>query len=215
MKPTMLQPGSPFRSWLRSRLPGVRRVLLAPSRLRRRRRWRRLHRDLSREDRAYLVEILLPAVADFADDEDVLFVGVEWYTAGYPDLFPRGNLITVDINPSVARHGGTRHHIADVRHLTTTFGRAAFAAIVCNGVLGHGVDHASDVGQAVFEMAECLRRGGVLVLGFNDVDWARPEGVARAIEATSLRPIPFAGMPADGAGPIGPLRHVYCAYERS
>jgi hypothetical protein len=161
-----------------------------------------------------LVDVIIPSIIEEVGDADVLFVGVEWYTAEYVALFPAGHLVTVDINPDVARYGSPRHQTVDVRRLTEVSPPHAFAAIVCNGVLGYGVNDADDVLATLVAMRTCLRNGGLLVLGFNDIDGRRPDGLEAAVAGARLVQSAGAGLPVEGSGPLGPLRHVYIAYRR-
>ncbi len=211
---SLFEPGSRLRVWVRLHLPTLRRVALVPRRALHRRRWARRHRAISAADRGLLTAVILPALRDAVGSGDILFVGVEWYTSGYAGLFPLGNLVTVDIDERVARHGSARHITADVRELGRHFADESFAAVVCNGVVGHGLNNEADVRLALTAMRRCLRDDGVLVLGWNDTDELRVadlEGVA--IDA-GLVPSPGAGLPSWRTDPLGPLRHTYDVYRK-
>jgi hypothetical protein len=179
-----------------------------------RRRWVRRHTELSREDRAVLTGQILPGVRDEVDGADVLFVGVDWYTAEYPRLFPVGNLVTLDVEHAMARYGSARHVTADVRDLDAHFDVGSLAAIVCNGVLGYGVNSPEDVCRALTAMSRCLRPGGHLVVGWNDIDGRRVSELQQAAATAGLEPSPGAGLSTAHSGPIGPLRHVYDVFRK-
>jgi SAM-dependent methyltransferase len=174
----------------------------------------RRHGVVSVADRAVLTEVVLPALRQEVGGADVLFVGVEWYTAGYDALFPDGNLVTVDIDERQQEHGSARHVIADVRELARHFDPGSFGAVVCNGVIGHGLDAPDDVDQALAAMARCLAPGGTLVVGWNDTDELRVPGLEAAARAAGLVPSPGAGLPEWRSAPLGPLRHTYDVYRR-
>ena len=165
-------------------------------------------------DRRMLTEVILPAVREAVGEADVLFVGVEWYTAGYDALFPAGNLVTVDIDERQQAHGSARHVTADVRELSQHFAADSFGAVICNGVIGHGLDAPADVEQALAAMARCLAPGGALVIGWNDTDELRVPGLERAAVAAGLVPSPGAGLPGWRSESLGPLRHTYDVYRR-
>jgi LmbE family N-acetylglucosaminyl deacetylase len=208
-------PGSRPRTWLRVHVPWLREAVLAPRRARNRRRWVRRHLELSEADRAVLTDQILPAVREAAAGADVLFVGVEWYTAGYPALFPEGNLVTMDLTETVAIHGASRHLTADLRELDQHFEEGSFAAIICNGVLGYGVDSPEDVRRALAAMRSCLSPDGHLVIGWNDTEGRRVPALEEIALNVGLEPTTGAGLATSHMGPIGPLRHIYDVYRRS
>jgi len=209
-----LRQGSSLRSWARRRFPRVREVVLGPRRMWHHRQWVRRHQQLSVADRELLTDVVLPSVRWEAGSHDVLFVGVEWYTAEYPSMFPDGNLVTMDVNEAVARYGAPRHVTGDVRELDAQFAPETFAAIVCNGVFGYGVDSSTDVAQALRAMRACLRPGGIVVVGWNDTDERRVPDLADLAGEVGLEATSGAGMSAWRTGPIGPLRHLYDVYRR-
>lgn len=212
---SLLGPGSRPRSWLRVRAPRLRALLLAPRRALHRRRWVRTHAELSAADRAVLTEQILPGVREEAAGRDVLFVGVEWYTADYPKLFPSGNLVTLDVRQEVAEHGAERHLTVDLRRLDDHVEPERFAAVVCNGVLGYGVDEADDVRRALDAMQRCVAPGGHVVIGWNDIEGRRVPQLTELARGAGLQPSAGAGLPTPRLGPIGPLRHVYEVFRRT
>jgi SAM-dependent methyltransferase len=169
---------------------------------------------LAAEDRAVLEGSILPAVRSLADGRDVLFVGVEWYTASYPSMFPNGNLVTIDVAPQLSRYGSSRHVTVDVRCLADHFPNGSFAAVVCNGVLGYGIDQPEDVARALDSIAASLASNGWLVLGWNDVDGRRIPGLDSAASASGLHATAGCGLPTHRTEPIGPFRHVYAVYRK-
>jgi hypothetical protein len=160
-----------------------------------------------------LVGEILPAVRQHARGRDVLFVGVEWYTADYPAMFPDGNLVTMDLDERTAQHGAPRHIVGDVRELGTHVAPGGFAAIVCNGVLGYGVDSPADVQRALSAMRSSLAPDGILVVGWNDTDERRISDLPDRTREAGLAPAAGAGLSKPRVGPLGPLRHVYDVYR--
>ncbi|MFP5488181.1 MAG: methyltransferase domain-containing protein [Acidimicrobiia bacterium] len=189
-------------------------MVLAPRRAIHRRRWVRRHEEISRTDRAVLVNTIIPAVREEADGADVLFVGVQWYTADYASMFPGDSLVTIDLDPALAPHGGRRHVVGDVLELSRHFERGQFAAVICNGVLGFGVDARADVHRALEEIATCVRSGGVLVVGWNDTDELHPDDLDGAATRAGMVSTPGAGLASWRNGPYGALRHTYDVYRR-
>ena len=121
------------------------------------------------EDRRVLEQVILPAYAHRADIRRVLFVGCAAYTQPYANLFAHCEYWTIDPAAQRARYG-SRHHIVDRlenlgRHVAADY----FDLIVCNGVLGWGLDNVNAADAAFAACHQHLRCGGELVLGWNDV----------------------------------------------
>ena len=123
-------------------------------------------RDLP--DRRMMAESYIPALA--AEGGRILWVGCRAYTAtDYPALETHGAEVwTTDIDPKAARWGqADRHRTGDVCEIDGFFGDMTFDAIVCNGVLGYGVDALEQQVKALGAMAAILRPEGRLLLGWN------------------------------------------------
>ncbi len=210
-----LQPGSSFRTSLRTRFPRVRAAVLAPRRWWHDRRWRRLHHELSSADRAVLEQQVLPALAATATaDRPVLFVGVDWYTAEYPARFAPGALVTVDIDPARARWGASEHHVLDARELAGALTPGRFGAVVANGVFGHGLDDGAGIADALAGCHEVLAADGILVVGWNDHDTFRPPPLEPLARSAGFTPEPALGFAEWRTAVDGPMRHVYDVYRR-
>jgi SAM-dependent methyltransferase len=98
----------------------------------------------------------------------VLFVGCDWYTADYPTLMrPDAEFWTIDLDPNVARYGTSRHICDDLANIGNYVEAATFDAILCNGVLGWGLDDRESAERAFAACYEALRPGGQLVLGWD------------------------------------------------
>jgi hypothetical protein len=178
----------------------------------RRQKWKRRHRAVSVHDRPVLEQVILPAIRDEVGDGDVLFVGVDWYTSTYPEMFPAGNLVTVDNNPVVAKHGSDRHFTIDITRMDEEFSEGSFAAVVCNGVFGHGVDSPADVDRALAEFRRLLGVNGLLIVGWNDVAEHRTPDITEAACRAGFTPRPGAGLSTQQTEPAGPMRHVYAHF---
>lgn len=124
-------------------------------------------RDLP--DRRLLATAYIPALA--ARGGRILWVGCRAYTAeDYPALEQWGAEVwTTDIDPKAARWGRAgRHQTGDLCQIDQVFDDLRFDAIVCNGVLGFGVDSPASQEQAMTAMAGILKPGGLLLLGWNN-----------------------------------------------
>jgi hypothetical protein len=134
-------------------------------------------------DRRVLEREILPALAADPKNESVLFVGVQWYTARYPEIFePRDRLSTIDMKPELAEFGAANHVVGDVCELEKAFPDKTFDAIVMNGVIGFGLNAPDGIDRALAACAKKLRAGGILILGINEnkPTYVDPKSVASA-----------------------------------
>lgn len=142
--------------------------------IRRLRRMMGLPVPLATEDRRVLEEVILPFYAARADIREVLSVGVRDYTGHYPGLLPGKSFYTLDNDPLVRRWGGCRHVVDGVENLALHFAPASLDLILLNGVFGWGLDRLEGCEKAIAACHGCLRPGGELVVGWNDVPQHRP-----------------------------------------
>jgi SAM-dependent methyltransferase len=80
-----------------------------------------------------------------------------------------------------------------VCEIDTLFLDITFDAVVCNGVLGYGVDAPEQQRRALGAMAAILRPDALLLLGWNTDKIDDPVGAGLA--APWFRTAPFAGQP--------------------
>lgn len=106
--------------------------------------------------------------------ERVLFVGTDWFTKHYEQLFARCSYYTLEVDPRRRKFGAAQHVTDSLEHLDRHFPSGYFDLILCNGVYGWGLDAPSACEQAFRCCYQCLREGGVLVLGWNDMPEHRP-----------------------------------------
>ena len=167
-------------------------------------------------DRRVLVGEILPALARDPAIRSVLFVGVQWYTVGYPRIFTDASFATIDPDPAVTRFGGAPHIVGRVQDLATHFPASTFDAIVVTGVIGYGLNDPLAVELALTACATALRPGGWLILGVNErlpthVDPA----VTRASRAFEPQPFGrFATARVDIALPFNERRHTFHFWRR-
>ncbi|MGZ9029943.1 MAG: methyltransferase [Burkholderiaceae bacterium] len=165
-------------------------------------------------DRQYLEHEVLPALARRADVRCVLFVGCARYTRHYEAMFPKAEYWTIDPDPHRQRWGARRHIVDRLERLGHHRSEAHFDLIVCNGVLGWGLDARDDAEAAFAACHAALRPGGQLILGWNDI---RPHNAVRPDGLESLGC--FERAPASSGRPsqvrIGvPHRHVFEFYRK-
>lgn len=165
-------------------------------------------------DRTLLERHILPAYARRADVRRVLFVGCARYTQHYRRFFVASEYWTMDAVPR-NRRWGARLHIRDrLERLDRHVAPGYFDLIICNGVLGWGLNRRDDAESAFAACHRALRVGGELVLGWNDIfphNEVRPESLnaLRRYERVAVHGL---------CGPVVrvdvPHRHVFEFYRK-
>ncbi|HVS51228.1 MAG TPA: hypothetical protein VHD62_02640 [Opitutaceae bacterium] len=141
-------------------------------------------------DRRVLERTILPRLAQAHPQGHVLFVGVKFYTRDYPRIFPQGNLVTLDRDPRVSRHGAREHIVDRLENVAVHAGRRRFAAVVVNGVIGWGIDTLDAAEAAIAACAENLVDGGWLIVGVNERRPTTPD-LTRLASWRFFEPAPF------------------------
>ncbi|MBK5254711.1 MAG: hypothetical protein JJE39_01620 [Vicinamibacteria bacterium] len=148
------------------------------------------------KDRRLLDEEILPRLAENDRYARVLFVGCDWYTEHVSDLFEsRGReYATLEIDPARARHGARRHIVGSLADLERSFPAGSLDLIVCNGVIGWGLNEPVQIERSIEACARALSEGGVLLLGWDDVPEKLPIPIEEIHALEALRPTTPAGL---------------------
>lgn len=125
--------------------------------------------QLHTEDRRVLEQQILPEYARRSDIARILFVGCAPYTQRYSEFFRGREYWTIDPVARRRRYGSKRHIVDTLQALGGHFAPGHFDLIVCNGVLGWGLNTLSDADAAFEACFTHLRAGGYLLLGWNDI----------------------------------------------
>jgi SAM-dependent methyltransferase len=167
-------------------------------------------------DRRLLEETLLPGYAADATLRTLLFVGCDWYTRDYVDVFAPGctRFVTVDIDPAKARFGSPGHLVAPMQQLDRHFAAGSVDVIVANGIYGFGIDERSELAAAFAAAREVLRPGGTLVLGWNDVPALAPFDPQEVAGEAGFERSPGNPLGAWRTATETPLRHTFDSYAR-
>ena len=165
-------------------------------------------------DRYLLEEVIFPELRSRPDMQQILFVGCDTYTAGYPAAFADRTFITIDKDPAKARYGGERHLVDTVANLRAHVAIATLDAVICNGVIGWGLDRPEEIERAMEQCFACLRPGGIFILGWNDMAPWRPVAPEQIEALGSFSPFVLAPFPSSDYRTLGPLRHVFNFYVR-
>lgn len=135
-------------------------------------------------DRRLLEEVIIPYFIAKDEFYKVLFVGCDWYTKHYKKVFKDKEYWTLEINPAKVRYGSPKHHLIDsVQNIDAHFSNNYLDLIICNGVLGWGLNDKEDIEETFSKCFQCLRNGGIFLLGWNDI----PERILPLQEYQSLQ----------------------------
>lgn len=118
--------------------------------------------------RSLLENTIIPYYASQENLSKVLFVGCDWYTNHYNKYFRNCEYWTIDPEPKQARYGSKNHIIDFLENLNDHFESGYFDLIICNGVLGFGLDQEQLAERAFESCLSCLRDGGAFVIGYDD-----------------------------------------------
>lgn len=177
----------------------------------RKRRSAKAARIRSLPDRRVMADSYVPALA--ADGGRILWVGCREYTLDdYAALEAHGGEVwTTDIDAAAERWGREgRHRTGDVCEADRFFSDMTFDAIVCNGVLGYGVDSPEQQRKALKALAAILRPGGRLLLGWNTDKIDDP--VAAGLTEADFKPTPLGDQPTRVR--FDAVTHVYDSFVR-
>lgn len=128
---------------------------------------------LNSPDRYVLEDIIIPNLVAQKELYKILFLGCNWYTKPYKKYF-RKEYWTIEIARSKSKFGSKRHIVDTLQNLGKYVEDEYFDLIVCNGVFGWGINNKYDTELAIKQCHICLRKNGILVLGWNDVSTYRP-----------------------------------------
>jgi SAM-dependent methyltransferase len=146
---------------------------------------------LDTDDRRVLDGVILPYFAAAPEFAKVLFVGCDWYTRRYNRIFADREYWTIDKDPGRRKYGADRHVTDLLQHLGRHFPGAYFDLVLCNGVLGWGLDDRDEAEEAFAACWGSLREGGVFVLGWNDVPRRRPFAPEESASLSRFKPYLF------------------------
>lgn len=163
-------------------------------------------------DRHLLEQVILPAYAGRDDIKRVLFVGCAPFTQHYKEFFDEREYWTIDPVARRRRYGSNRHIVDRLENLRQHVQPAYFDLIVCNGVLGWGLNAQESVEAAFAACHRHLRQGGELVVGWNDVaprNGIVPDAVQalRRFERQMFAPLQTAQFRV-----VAPQKHVFSFY---
>ncbi|GHC29274.1 methyltransferase type 11 [Kushneria pakistanensis] len=165
-------------------------------------------------DRIMFENAILPALARDESIQRVLLVGCGWYTHHYPALLGETEVTTIDLDAAKRPFGGDQHIVGNLTALGNHMPRACLDAVLCNGVLGWGLNEHDDVEQAFGACVDCLRPGGLLLLGWNDqppYNRVAPEDIPAFAR---LEPVRVPGLDAHRIVALPRNQHCFQAFRK-
>ncbi|MEM7587959.1 MAG: class I SAM-dependent methyltransferase [Acidobacteriota bacterium] len=166
------------------------------------------------EDRLVLENAIFPYFLERDEFSNILFVGCHWYTRRYNKIFRDKTYWTLEIDPEKSQYGAKRHVVDSMENLRTHFDEGELDLILCNGVFGWGLNEPNAVEKAFQECFECLRDGGVLVIGWNDIPKRCPFPLEEIQALKQFHPFVFPPLSAAEYLTSGSGRHTYGFYVK-
>jgi SAM-dependent methyltransferase len=149
---------------------------------------------LRKEDRRILEQVIFPYLVSRSDLKTIVFVGCEIYTRGYNRVFRRKNYITLDVEPHHRKFGAKQHIVDRMENITEHFMKSSVDVVVCNGVFGWGLDDPVAADRAIQGVSECLRFGGLFIVGWNDIPERCPFKLADCPSTALFSPFEFPAL---------------------
>jgi SAM-dependent methyltransferase len=170
---------------------------------------------LDTEDRRVLEELIFPYYAGNIAFTKILFVGCAAFTSHYQrEYFADKDFWTIEPEPYQARFGSTNHVMATIEDAAKHFQAGYFDVIFFNGVYGWGLDTLAQ-GEAAFAACHtCLRDGGHVVFGWNDVPQRTPFGLDKIQSRKSFNRLYFPPLQGVQYFTDTRQRHVFDFYQK-
>jgi SAM-dependent methyltransferase len=114
---------------------------------------------------------LFPYFHDSDDFQTILLVGVAPCTQHYGEYFKHKKAVySIDVDPKRAAFGVPGYHTTDfIENIEKYFKDNYFDSVLMNGVYGWGLDKEESLIKAIGAIKRILRRGGVLLFGWDKV----------------------------------------------
>ena len=141
----------------------------------------------------------------------MLFVGTQSYNLPFYRHCSDFVVFSIDLDPANARYGAPAgHYVGPIQNLGSLTSGMTFDFIVFNGVLGFGIDSATDALSAVAAMAAAAPEA-LLLIGWNP---GRTDGQEIAAMRSRLRPVALGALPhATEFPPVGRAQRDPHRYE--
>jgi len=170
---------------------------------------------LNTEDRRVLEQIIFPYYRAQPGFKTVLFVGCNTYTSHYERrYFENREFWTIEPDSALRRFGASHHVVAPLEEVGRHFTDGFFDLIICNGVFGWGLDGAAQCEAAFSQCHRCLRDGGQMVFGWDDVARRTPVDLQGVPSLTRFRRFSFPPLQGWRYLTDTPYRHTFDFYVK-
>ena len=166
------------------------------------------------DDRTILECLILPFYQLSAAHQRLLFAGTDWYTHGYNRLFRAKEYMTLDADPDKAQYGAARHVTAPLDTLAAHVSSSSLDLIVCNGLVGWGLNDRAAAEASFQACFDALRPGGHLLIGWNDLPEYRPFLLAELNSMARFAPLHFPPLGASVHLVDNEWRHVFSFFVK-
>ena len=163
-------------------------------------------------DRKVLDTVILPPLIQDPLCRRVVFVGCDWYTRHYEDMFSTQDYWTIEVDPARARFGARQHVVGPMTEIGDRFAPGSVDLVVCNGVIGWGLNDPDEVEASLRACARALRPGGVLLIGWNDIPEKRVIDLGSLAALREFHPFPVAGRSVFETATYN--RHTFSLYQK-
>jgi SAM-dependent methyltransferase len=166
-------------------------------------------------DRALLEQVIFPYFLAKNEFGKILFVGCDWYTKYYEKLCRNKEYWTLEIDPNKRKYGSQRHITDSLSNLSQHFSKNYFDLIICNGVFMVTAMDKREIAEKAFqESFQCLRPGGIFILGWNDTTELRPYYPHESANLARFRPYCFPPLATNQYLTDTHLKHTYNFYQK-
>lgn len=165
-------------------------------------------------DRAVLENVVFPYYQLSASHQRILFVGCDWYTAGYSRRMSLKSFATIDPDPTRARYGAANHMIAPMSRLSDNHGPGTFDLVICSGVIGWGLNDPVEAERSFEAAWTGLRSGGHLVVSWNDVPRHLPFDVLGLAALRRFEPFTFPPLGVPRHNVEHEMRHTFAFFSK-
>ncbi len=166
------------------------------------------------DDRRVLEQEILPYFSNRPGIEKVLFVGCEVYTKHYEKFFKSQEYWTIEPDSKRRRYGAKLHIVDRLEKLEDHFESPTFDLILCNGVIGFGVNSLPQIRRALEQCVVHLRKNGILVLGYNDSPDLLPCSLDSLQSLATMQPYYLEPIRSNRIVTESWKHHTYACYQK-
>ena len=166
------------------------------------------------DDRTILECQIIPYYQLAADFRRILFIGTDWYTHGYNRLFRMKDFTTIDPDPAKAQYGARQHIRAPMQSIPEHFAAGSLDLVLCNGVVGWGLNQADQAEVAFRACFDALRPGGHLIIGWNDLPAHRPFRLSEIRSLAPFAPLTFGPLKTAERRVDNEWRHTFSFFAK-